>query len=428
MSALDCIDRLSKTHIPFENLRYCLVSHDKNPYKMDGTRASVSNYEDFVAFDEVLSSTRLDDFSGLGISIQASNIVAIDIDHCVKTPLDINTLDERAKDIVDMFKDFAYIEFSFSGSGIRILTRQNEIKNYRTNYYIKNSNNGIEFYQPTYDGVVSNRYVTITGNTIYNNHIDTKEDHRDTIMAFLDKYMKLKTKHATSVSITHLNEDKSLDKLRVLVKRHLLLNQSFQDDWFKDGIHPTTADRDESERDFRILSYLYSNITTDEVKVKQLFEESIFFKTKDGSHIRKWEYNDYRYFKYQIGKIKEYYSKQENEIMLRQTNRTTDYYISVEFTNPDTKETDEVEVYPSYELFMKTLNEYFSRYYSVKLNGSDNAIWNFFVKLSEYADKDLFEELMEENEFLSLLKEKYMNSYEYDDDENEYYNNLNEDF
>lgn len=114
--------------------------------------------------------------------------------------------------------------------------------------------------------------------------------------------------------------------------------------------------------------------------------------------------------------------------MLRQTNRTTDYYISVEFTNPDTKETDEVDVYPSYELFMKTLTEYFARYYSVKLNGSDNAIWNFFVKLSEYADKDLFEELMGENEFLSLLKEKYMNSYEYDDDENEYYNNFDEDF
>lgn len=307
MSALDCVERLSKTNVPFEDLRYCLVSYDKNPYKIDGTRASVSNYEDFVTFDEVLSSTKLNEFKGLGISIQASHITAIDIDHCAKEPLNVDTFDDRTKDIVNMFKDFAYIEFSFSGMGIRILTRQNEVKDYRNNYYIKNSNNGVEFYQPTYDGVVSNRFVTITGNTIYNNKIDIKEDHSDTIKAFLDKYMKLKTRHATSVSINHLNEDKSIDKLRILVKRHLILNQGFQDDWFKDGIHPTKADRDESERDFRILSYLYSNITTDDNKIKQLFEESTFFKTKDSTHIRKWEYNDYRYFKYQLSKIKEYY-------------------------------------------------------------------------------------------------------------------------
>lgn len=112
--------------------------------------------------------------------------------------------------------------------------------------------------------------------------------------------------------------------------------------------------------------------------------------------------------------------------MLRQTNRTTDYYITVEFTNSTTKETEEVDVYPSYELFMDALQDYFARYYSVKLNGTDNAIWNFFVKLSEYASRDLFQDLIDDEEFYTSLKEKYMNSYEYDDDEEEYFNNLDE--
>lgn len=305
MTALDCIERLSKTNIPFENLRYCLASHDKNPYKIDGTRASVSNYEDFVTFDEILTCPFLEEFAGLGISIQASNVVGIDLDKCVEEPLNINTINKQAKEVVDMFKDFAYIEFSFSGKGIRILTRQREIEDYRKRYYIKNKNTEMEFYQPSFDGIVSNRYVTITGNTIYNNPIDTKEDHRDTLIAFLDKYMRKETKANLGSSVTYLNEDLDMDTLRKLVKRHLIQNQTFQDDWFKDGIHPTIADRDESERDFRILNYLYTHITTNDSKIKELFEESVFFKTKDNHHIYKWEYNDNRYFKFQLGKIKE---------------------------------------------------------------------------------------------------------------------------
>ena len=229
------------------------------------------------------------------------------LDHCVEVPLDINTANQQAKDIVSMFKDFAYIEFSFSGKGIRILTRQNEIKNYRNQYYIKNSNLGIEFYQPAFDDIISNRYVTITGNVIYNNRVDCEEDHTDVLKAFLDKYMKKEVQHKNTIVITHKNEDKDMDYLRKLVKRWLITDQNFQDDWFKDGIHPTKADHDESERDFRILTFLYTHITTDTEKIRKLFEESTFFKTKDNSHIRKWEYNDYRYFKYQISKIIEYY-------------------------------------------------------------------------------------------------------------------------
>lgn len=308
MSALDCLERLADTNIPNEDLRYCLASKEKIPHKIDGTRASTDNYEDFVTFDEVLSSSLLEEFAGLGISIQASKIIAIDLDHCVEEPLNIHTANQQTLDIIDLFKDFAYIEFSFSGKGIRILTRQHEIENYRNNYYIKNSNLGIEFYQPAFDGVVSNRYVTITGNTIYDNSLNTENDYTDRLKFFLDKYMKKENKHVDIKTVKNINPDKTIDQLRRILKRWLIVDQSFQDDWFKDGIHPTKADKDESERDFRILTFLYTHITTDDEKIRTLFEESIFFKTKDGSHIKKWEYNDHRYFKYQLSKIKEYYS------------------------------------------------------------------------------------------------------------------------
>lgn len=309
MSALDCVERLSKTPIPFDNLKYCLASKEKIPYKIDGTRASVDDYEGFVDFGRLLECPLLSDFAGLGISIQASNIIAIDLDHCVETPLDITTANQQTLDIIDMFKDFAYIEFSFSGKGIRILTRQDEIKNYRNTYYIKNSNLGIEFYQPTFDGIASNRYVTITGNTIYGNPINAKEDHSKALIDFLDKYMRKVAKRVTKPVSIVKHDDRTIEQLRKIVRRCYIKDQSFQDDWFKEGIHPTKADRDESERDFRILCYLYVNVTANPSMIKELFEESPFFKTKDAHHIHKWEYNDNRYFKYQMGKIIEYYDK-----------------------------------------------------------------------------------------------------------------------
>jgi len=308
MVALDCYNRLLKTKVPLADLRFCLVDENKNPYKVDGSRASTSDYGGFVTLQRIGKCPDLKLWAGLGISVQASKVIGIDLDHCVETALDFSTANDKAKDIVNMFKDFAYIEFSFSGKGIRILFRQPMIENYKERYYIKNSKQGIEYYQPVFDGTASNRFLTITGNVIYDNNIDCLESHTDTIRAFLDKYMR-RVETERREPLIALNEGKSLDELMKEVRRCYILDQSFQDDWFKEGIHPTIQERDESERDFRLIGFIYEHITQDEEMVKKIFEQSPFFKSKDKTHIRKWEYNNYRYFKYQFSQIAKEYGK-----------------------------------------------------------------------------------------------------------------------
>ena len=305
MSAKDCLIRLLETDVVYSDFKYCLVDSSKIPHRIDGNRGSSSNYDDFVTIDKIADVKDLDSWAGLGISIQASHIVAIDIDHCCTTPLDFSTADDRAKDIVNMFKDFAYIEFSFSGKGIRILYKGDEINPYKSLYYIKNSKTEVEYYQPSFDDVPSNRMVTITGNTIYDSDLNCEYSTKNATIEFLDKYMKRPKIESSRVVFDSKSTD--FDYCMVQVKRWLIKDYGFQTDWFKKGIHPTLANPDESETDYRLIGFIYSHVTQDESMVKKLFEQSPFFKTKDGKHVFKWNYNDFRYFKWQFSQVRKMY-------------------------------------------------------------------------------------------------------------------------
>lgn len=306
MSALDCLYRLTNTNIIKCDFRYCLVDSKKNPYQLNGNRAMVNDYNTFVGMNDLASFDNLEAWTGLGISVQASNIIGIDLDHCVDTALDYNSANEKAKDIVSMFKDIAYIEFSFSGKGIRILLNSDQIEDYERRFYIKNSNQGIEFYQHDYDGRISNRYLTITGNKIYDNDISVKQDHRERLLSFLDKYMKRDIIVPKSQICTNIEDDRSIEELKRLTRHYYLRNMNFMEDYLLDSDHPLNKTAsDESERDFRILKFLYENITQNEEKLKILFEDSPFFKTKDKRHIEKWNHNENRYYRYIYKKLKE---------------------------------------------------------------------------------------------------------------------------
>ena len=120
-NALDTLLRIAENeNLVNSNLKYCLVTEKKLPYKLDNTPAKINNTNDFVDFKELLNG-ELEKYAGIGISIQASKVCAIDVDKCFSIPFDISTGDERAKDIIDRFKKYAYIEFSFSGKGLRVI-------------------------------------------------------------------------------------------------------------------------------------------------------------------------------------------------------------------------------------------------------------------------------------------------------------------
>lgn len=293
MNAIDVIERLCNKKIIKNKLQYCLVDSTKKPFKIDNTLARPNIVDDFVNFEKLLDCNNLKNYSSLGISIQASNICAIDVDHCFSEKNNILSADERAKNILDIFKDVAYCEFSFSGTGLRILFKTNIIDDYSKIYYIKNEKNHIEYYQPSN----SFRYVTITGNTIFDNDISSSIDSYY-IYEFLNKFMKREYKNYEIK--TCKKETKSYDELMKIVKKLYFKDNVFQDLWFDKA---PGSGKDESERDYHLIAYLFENVTQDKIKLKQIFETSIFFKTKDYKHVYKWNYNDFRYYNYLYNRI-----------------------------------------------------------------------------------------------------------------------------
>lgn len=265
-------------------LRYCFVNKQKVPFQYNGTDSARPNVSsDFVPLGQ-LDLAKAAEFAGVGVSIQASGICAIDIDKCFRVPFDLSTADGRAQDIINIFGDATYIEFSFSGTGLRILFRAAPILDYEKRYYIKNSRTQCEYYYPQ----GSNRYVTVTGRTIIYAGINFLPEAM--LKVFLDTYMIRPIKSATGSAREPIQGDRNN-----LLLHFLRTNKSFQDNWFDKA---PGSGSNESERDFFLLKFIFENITNDQEEAKTIFEESPFFKSKDRKHIYKWTRADNRYFNY----------------------------------------------------------------------------------------------------------------------------------
>lgn len=295
MEILEVLERILQTNLICSDLRYCLVDNTKKPYTIKGNLARPNENSDFVTLDELYNCEYeiLSKFSGIGISVNASKLQAIDVDKCFSKPFDILSADDRAIDIINRFKNLAYVEFSFSGTGLRVLMKQRCIDKYSSIYYIKNKNVNIEFYQYS----DSYRYVTITGKAISDNKIDISKDFSNTLKTFLNDYMKRQIKQHV---VNLVSENKTFEQLLGLVKYHCFNNINFQNVWFSKA---PGSGKDESERDYYLLAYIYENITQNKDMIKELFEQSPFFKSKDYKHQYKWTNQEYRYFEYLFKQI-----------------------------------------------------------------------------------------------------------------------------
>ena len=303
MNAVDVARNIISGSLLGAGLKYCLVDDNKIPHKMDGTLAKPNCMSDFVDFDTISSCDSLDRYHSLGISVQASNICGVDIDHVVAVPFDFSSVNKLGKDIVGIFKDWAYIEFSFSGTGLRILYRQKLIENYRMKYYIKNSKIGVEYYQPATGKDLSNRYLTITGRSVYDNSVDCAVDHSKEILAFADKYMKRKNVLEENKTERNTDERRGIEQLVRNAKILRINDGELMDVWYTPA---PGSGKDESERDYRLLTILYNKVTKNKQRLKEVFESSPFFKSKDEKHVRKWELNSGRYYNYLYEVISKY--------------------------------------------------------------------------------------------------------------------------
>lgn len=286
MSALDIIESINSNEFLSKAtfLRFCYVTQKKVPFCWNGTDPAKPNtVSDFVPLGQLLLS-KAPNFAGVGISIQASGVCAIDIDHCFSKAFDLSTADSRAQDVINIFGDSTYIEFSFSGTGMRVLFRAAPIPDYETIYYIKNSKTQCEYYYPQ----GSMRYVTLTGRTIIYSAINYIPDSQ--LKVFLDTYMPRPKRSDSGAKIEPIQGDTDN-----LLLHYLRINKQFQDNWFDKA---PGSNSNESERDFFLLKFIFDNITNDKEKSREVFEESPFFKSKDRKHVYKWEKSDHRYFNY----------------------------------------------------------------------------------------------------------------------------------
>lgn len=122
------------------------------------------------------AAARANGFDGLGVGIFGT-VAGIDIDHCIKD----GKLSAMAADIVNTMD--AYTEISPSGEGLRILFLAPGFRYDTEKYYVKESKQGLEIYIAG----MTNRYLTITGNTL---HTRDMMDRADRLQIILDKYMK----------------------------------------------------------------------------------------------------------------------------------------------------------------------------------------------------------------------------------------------
>lgn len=284
MSALDTLyNIIENDNLNLLSLKCCLVDENKIPYTINNVRCRPNTEEDFSDLYELINCSNIDKYKGIGFSINFSKISAIDIDKCFLIPFNISSINKKAADILKIFKD-CYCEYSFSGKGIRILFMVDVKEDYKEKYYIKNSNEKVEFYNPSF----SYRYVTLTGRPIYNNKI--KKISYDKLELFLETYMK---KPETHKVVSLVKGEKTIDQLIKDVRKLYIKNNGFQEVRFKKA---PGSGKNESELDFCLICYLYEYITKDIEQIKELFMMSPYYKSKDNKHVYKFTHDNYKYF------------------------------------------------------------------------------------------------------------------------------------
>lgn len=288
MKSIDFLIKILDTKLPYYDLKWCFVDSKKLPYQNNGKIAKSNDFKTFCNIEELMTEYLLK-FDGIGISINFSKICAIDIDKCVEKPFDINFINKKGKDILNIFEDY-YCEFSFSGTGLRILffIKENEfLDDYKKKYYTKNSNEKVEFYNHN-----DIRYVTITGMTIHNN--DIKNVDINILKQFLDTYMQLKKKKEIISNIKNeIVDEKEIEKrLKKLFHKDL----NFLEVW---NSKAPGSKKNESELDYYLILMLYQNVCSNIDMIKKLIETSNYYQTKDKKHKKKWNDSNYVYETYE---------------------------------------------------------------------------------------------------------------------------------
>ena len=230
----------------------------------------------FNHLDKVLSLTSSRYGIGFGIF---DTFGAIDLDHCLNEEGKI-IQDDFAKIVVDILKELdTYTEKSPSGTGLHLYFKIKDLKmspeEYSKKYMInkrinKETNQGIEVYLSG----MTKKFLTITGDRIGDK--DFREITFKELEPILEKYMKRYNAQQNTTSSLVTNQK---DFLKIGLEKDSLLIDLYND---------TSHSGNESEEDMRLLSKLAYYCNRDSRAIREAFESSPYFQTKDEEHLQKW--------------------------------------------------------------------------------------------------------------------------------------------
>jgi len=266
VNALWCLWRLEdgKGKVPYNALTKKMArSNDKSTFH--NFQTVIANLHEYFKFDENGKVT-----GGIGLGI-FNGYSAIDIDNCIDS--ETGKQSKLAKEIIDFCG--SYTEISPSGKGLRIIFKTDS-KIDKSKYYINNSKLGLEIYISEN----TNKYVTITGNVLYQNDIK-----KINIQHLLDKFMLKKKPTQTIISRRNGNLD---SRLRVALQKDTKLAKLWN------SVAPGSGSN-ESEMDLALCNKIAFYVDGNPDMINSSFIESPYFQSKDSLHKKKWiERDDYR--------------------------------------------------------------------------------------------------------------------------------------
>ena len=242
----------------------------KIPYNPStGERAESNNPDTFSTFDIADEAYMTDDYDGVGVRV-SNGFSAVDIDHCVENGL----ISELAMSIIDALQ--SYTEYSPSKSGVRIIFKTPGYQYDSETYYLKNPHNGCEIYVCG----ATNRFVTITGNTVYDYPV--REITGELLKPILDKYMLRPVKQRSSAATTAAIPAASLSDEQVIFKASA--GSKFRTLF---GGDMSEYNEDHSSADLALCNILAFWTGKDAEQIDRIFRQSALFRDK-------WLRDDYR--------------------------------------------------------------------------------------------------------------------------------------
>lgn len=232
----------------------------KVPYNpMTGERAETNNPATFGTF--VLADERYltEDYDGVGIRV-SNGYSAVDIDHCIEN----GVISDFAMSIINDLR--SYTEYSPSRTGVRIIFKTENFTYDSEKYYLKNPHNGVEIYVCG----ATNRFVTITGNTIYEYPVC---DVTSVLPAVLEAHMVRpvrERKHTESdmmESVTPLTDEQIIAKASSSAKFRALF-----------GGDMTEYNNDHSSADLALCNILAFWTGRNEEQMDRIFRKSALYR------------------------------------------------------------------------------------------------------------------------------------------------------